>query len=93
MEALKEVTRDKNSENATHLEITVVVLVHYNIANNDYQHDSRVLYTYASNKSFGQLLHISLKGFTFFKTFKLEFSYILNMVYWSKFWSKHYFSY
>ena len=38
------ITKDKNGENAPHLEITEVVLVHFNIANNDYQQDSRVLY-------------------------------------------------
>ena len=40
---------DKNGENVTHLEITEVVLVHYNIVNNDYQQDSRVLYTFVPN--------------------------------------------
>ena len=29
-------TWDKNSENATHLEIPELVLIHYNIVNNDY---------------------------------------------------------
>ena len=32
-----EITKDKNVENVAHLEITVVVLVHCNIVNNDYQ--------------------------------------------------------
>ena len=39
-----------------HLEITEVVLVHYNIVNNSYQQDSRVVYIFVPNKSFGQLL-------------------------------------
>ena len=39
------ITKDKNGENVPHLEITEVVLVHCNIANNDYQQDSRALYT------------------------------------------------
>ena len=39
------ITTDKNGENVPHLEITEVVLVHCNIVNNDYQQDSRVLYT------------------------------------------------
>ena len=38
------ITKDKNGENVPHLEITEVVLVHCNMVNNDYQHDSRVLY-------------------------------------------------
>ena len=53
------ITKDKNGENVSHLKITKVVLVHCNIVNNDYQQDSRVLYTFGRNKSFGQLLGIS----------------------------------
>ena len=49
-------TKDKNSENVPHLQITEVVLVHCNIVNNDYQQDSRVLYTFVPNKPFGSLL-------------------------------------
>ena len=30
------ITRDKNGENITHLEINKVILVHCNIVNNDY---------------------------------------------------------
>ena len=70
------ITKDENGENVAHLEITEVVLVHCNIVNNDYQQDSRILYIYFSNKSFGQLLHISLKNFIFLKTFESKFSYI-----------------
>ena len=32
------------------------MLVHCNIVNNDYQQDSRVLYKFVPNKSFGQSL-------------------------------------
>ena len=53
------ITEDKNGENVPHLEITEVVLVHCDIVNNDYQQDSRVLYTFVPNKSFGALLNIS----------------------------------
>ena len=52
------ITKDKNPENVPHLEITEVVFVHCNIVNNDYQQESRVLYTFVPNKSFGQLLDI-----------------------------------
>ena len=34
------VAKYKNGENVPHLKITDVVLVHCNIVNNDYQHDS-----------------------------------------------------
>ena len=50
------ITKYKNGENMPHLEITEVVLVHYDIANNDYQQDSRVLYTFVPSKLFGSLL-------------------------------------
>ena len=63
------ITMDKNGENVPHLEITEVVLVHCNIFNSDYQQDSRVLYTFVSNKSLGQLLDISPNNFIFLKTF------------------------
>ena len=59
-----------------HLEITEVVLIHCNIVNNDYQQDSRALYTFVPNKTFGQLLDISPKNYVFLKTFDSEFSYI-----------------
>ena len=49
------ITKDKNGENVPHLEITEVVLLHCNTVNNNYQHDSRVFYTFVPNKSFGLL--------------------------------------
>ena len=63
------ITKNENGENVPHLEITEVVLMHCNIVNNEYQQDSRVLYTFAPNKSFGQLLDISPKKFIFLKKF------------------------
>ena len=59
------ITRDKSSENVSHLEITEVVLVHCNIFKNDYQQDSRVLYTFVPNKSFGSFLEIAPKIISF----------------------------
>ena len=70
------ITKEENAKNVSHLEIIEVVLIHCNIANNDYRQDSRVCYTFVPNKSFGQLLDISSKNFIFLKTFNSEFSYI-----------------
>ena len=53
------ITKDENDENVPYLEFTEVVLIHYNFVNNSYQKNSRVLYTFIPNKSFGQLLDIS----------------------------------
>ena len=70
------ISEDKNGENVPHLEITEVVLVHCNIVNNDYQQDSRVLYTFVPNKSFGSLLEISPTNHIFLKTFNSEYNEI-----------------
>ena len=70
------IAEDKNGEDVPHLEITQVVLVHCNIVNNDYQQDSRVLYTFVPNKSFGGLLEISLTNHIFLKTFNSEYNEI-----------------
>ena len=67
------ITKDKNGENVSHLEITEVVLLHCNIVNNGYKQDSRVLYTFVLNKPFGTLLKISSTNHIFLKTFKSEF--------------------
>ena len=67
------ITKDKNGENVPPLEITEVILVPWNIANNDYQQHSRVLYTFVRSKPFGQLLEISPKNYIFLKTFNSEF--------------------
>ena len=71
------ITKDKNGENVPHLEITEVVLVHCNMVNNDYQHDSRVLYAFVPNKSFGSLLDISSSNHIFLKTFNSKYDEIV----------------
>ena len=71
------ITKDKNGENVPHLEITEVVLVHCNMVNNDYQQDSRVLYTFVPNKSFGSLPDISASNHIFLKTFNSDYDEII----------------
>ena len=58
------ITKDKNFE---------LVLVHCNLVNNDYQQDSRILFTFVPNKTFGSLLEISPTNQVFLKTFNSEF--------------------
>ena len=70
------IAKDKNGENVPHLEITEVVLVHCDIVNNDYQQDSRVLYTFVPNKLFGSLLEISPTNHIFLNTFNSEYNEI-----------------
>ena len=74
------ITKDKNGENLPHLEITVVfkvVLAHCGIVNNDYQQDSRVLYTFVPDKPFGSLLEISTTNHIFLETFNSEYDEII----------------
>ena len=61
------ITKDKNGENVPHLEIVELVLIHSNLVNNDYQQDSRILYTFVPNKTFGSLLEISPTNHVFLK--------------------------
>ena len=56
----KDVDADKNGENVPKLESVEVVLVHCNLVKNDYQHTSKFLFSFVSNKQFGQLINISL---------------------------------
>ena len=70
------ITKNKNGENVPHLEVVELVLVHYNLVNNDYQQDSRILYTFVPNKTFGSLLEISPTNHVFLKTFNSEFQEI-----------------
>ena len=59
-----------------HLAIMEVVLVHFNIVNNNYQQDSRALYTSVLNKLFGSLLEVSPTNHIFLKTFNSEYDEI-----------------
>ena len=45
--------KDKDGENIPKLESAEVVLVHCNLVKTDYQHTSKVLFTFVPNKQFG----------------------------------------
>ena len=45
------ITEDKDGEIVPHLEIVELILVHCNLVNNDYQQDSRILYTFVPKKN------------------------------------------
>ena len=46
----KVVDKDKNGENVPKLQSVEVILVHCNLVKNDYQHTSKVLFTFVPNK-------------------------------------------
>ena len=70
------ITKDKKGKNVPHLEIFELVFGHCNLVNNDYQQDSRILYTFVPNKPFGSLLEIPPASHIFLKTFNSEFQEI-----------------
>ena len=71
------ITKDKLGENQPHLEISEVVLIHFNTIKNDHQHNSRVLCILIHKKSFGQSIDISPKNCIVLKTLNQN-SHILN---------------
>ena len=74
--AESKITKDKNGENVPRLEVAELVSIHCNLVNNDYQQDSRILYAFAPNKTFGSLIEISPTNHVFLKTFNSEFQEI-----------------
>ena len=70
------ITGEKNGENVPHLEVVELVLIHRNIVDNNYQQNSRILYTFVPNKPFGSLLEISSSNHIFLKTFNSVFQEI-----------------
>ena len=59
------IIKNENGENVPDLEITEVLLLRYNVVNNDYQHKLRVWYVFVLNELFGQLLNVSSKKLIF----------------------------
>ena len=55
----KDVDEGKDGEDVPKLESVQNVLMHCNLVNNSYQQISKVLFTFAANKQFGQLITIS----------------------------------
>ena len=70
----EDVDQDNNGENVPKLEIVEAVLVYCNLVKNDYQHTSKVVFTFVPNKEFGQLLNVSPHTFTMMNTVNTEFS-------------------
>ena len=70
----KVVDKDKKGENVPKRESVEVVLVHCNLVKNDYQHSSKVLFSFVPNKRFGQLINISPNTLTMMNTVNTEFS-------------------
>ena len=72
----KDIDADTNSENLAKLLSVEVVLVHCNLVRNDYQHTSKVLFSFVPDKQFGQLISISPNSLTMMNTVNTEFSFV-----------------
>ena len=72
----KDVDADKNSEIGPKLKSVEVALVHCNLVKNDYQHSSKVLFSFVPNKQFGQVINISPNTLTMMHTVNTEFSFV-----------------
>ena len=72
----KDIDQNKNGELVPRLETVEVVLVHYNLVNNNYQQACKVFFTFVPNKQFGQLITITPHSQTMLKTTNAEFSFI-----------------
>ena len=50
--------------------------MHCNSVKNDYQHASKVLFSFVPNKQLGQLINISPDSLTMMNTINIEFSHV-----------------
>ena len=50
--------------------------MHCNLVKNDYQHTSKVLFSFVTNKQFGQLINISPHSLMMMNTVNTEFSFV-----------------
>ena len=70
------IDRNKNGDNVPEQEQVHSVLIHCNVVHNDYLQNSKLLYTFVRNKSFGQLLVIEPKALIQSKTTDSVFDHI-----------------
>ena len=68
--------KTKNEENGSNLEVAEAVLVQCNLADNQYQQKSEVLYTFTPKKYYAYLLNVEPSKLMFLKTYKIELNEI-----------------
>ena len=70
------IDKDKNSENVSQLDQVEYVLLHCNLVSNQYLQNSKLLYEFAPDKRFGQLISVKPPVFIQCKTSDTIFYYI-----------------
>ena len=73
----KLIEKTENGEKVPCLEVVEEVLVQCNLADNQYQQKSEVLYTFIPNKSYAYLLNVEMSNLVFLKTYNTEFDEII----------------
>ena len=68
----KSIDKTKNGENVPSLEVVEIVLVQYNLVDNQYKQKSNILYIFATNKSYAYLLNVKPSNLMFLKTLHTE---------------------
>ena len=76
----KDVGQNKDGEDVPQLESVEVALVLCNLVNNKYQQVSKVLFTFVSNKQFGQLIDTAPHSLTMLSTTNIELSSEDNVI-------------
>ena len=74
----EDVDQDKDGEDVPKLESVKVVLVHCNLVTNNYQQESKALFTFVPNKQFGQLINISPHSLKMLNTTNTENFHLLT---------------
>ena len=72
----KLIDKTQNRENLPSLEVVEVVLVQYNLVDNEYP--QQVLYTFIPNKSYVYLLNVEPSNLEFLKTYNTDFVKLLQ---------------
>ena len=69
----KLIGKTKNGEKVPSLEVIEVVLVQYNLVDNQYQQISEAFWTFMPNKSYAYLLNVEPSNWVFWKTYNTQF--------------------
>ena len=72
----RDADQNKDGEDLPKLESVEIVLVHFNLVNNNYQQASKVWFTFVPNKQFGHLITIAPHSLTMLNVTNREFSSI-----------------
>ena len=73
----KLIDKTRNGEKVRSLQVVEVFLVQCNLADNQYQQKSKVLYTFTPNKPYAYLLNVELNNLLSLRTYNAEFDEII----------------